>query len=332
MVSMRNHYHHLSLEDRERIDRMRGDGKTVSAIAMALDRNKGTISRELRRNASSVYQCYMDHRAHNRANERRAEASHRPRLKNDRVLFYAISKLKEDWSPELIATRIGSDCPGQSISHEAIYQYIYHPHTPNRLKLIECLRRAHRKRRKKGPSRKVHKTKIPNRIPIDARPPSVETRRQFGHWEGDTLVSRKSAAALSSLTERTSRLLKLTKLKRRGAVEMAKAVIDRLGLLPKTAVRSLTLDNGTENVRHEDITRATGMDCYFCHPYSAWERGTNENINGLVRWYLPKGTDLSKVSDVQIAWIESRINNRPRKCLGYKTPIEVADQFVALQG
>jgi len=155
LVSMRNHYHHLSLEDRERIDRMRGDGKTVSAIAMALDRNKGTISRELRRNASSVYQCYMDHRAHNRANERRAEASHRPRLKNDRVLFYAISKLKEDWSPELIAARIGSDCPGQSISHEAIYQYIYHPDTPNRIELIDCLRRAHRKRRKKGPGRKT---------------------------------------------------------------------------------------------------------------------------------------------------------------------------------
>jgi len=113
---------------------------------------------------------------------------------------------------------------------------------------------------------------------------------------------------------------------------MAKAVIKRLEHFPKAAVRSLTLDNGTENVRHQEITRATGMDCYFCHPYSAWERGTNENINGLVRWYLPKGTDLSKVTDEQIAWIESRINNRPRKCLGYKTPIEVAAQYVALRG
>jgi IS30 family transposase len=332
LVSMRNHYHQLSLEERERIDQLHREGKTVNCIARMLDRNKGTISRELRRNASSIYQCYMDHRAHNRATERRAQASQHPRLKNSRVLSYVISKLKEDWSPELIAARIGSDCPGQSISHEAIYQYIYHPHTPDRGKLIECLRRAHRQRRKKGPGRKAHKTKIPNRIPIDARPAMVDSRRQFGHWEGDTLVSRKSAAALSSLTERTSRLLVLTKLKRRGAAEMAQAVIDRLGSLPKAAVRSLTLDNGTENVRHEDITGATGMNCYFCHPYSAWERGTNENINGLIRWYLPKGTDLSKVTDAQIAWIESRINDRPRKCLGYKTPNEVAARFVALQG
>lgn len=332
MVSMRNHYRHLSLEDREYIDQMCGEGKTVSAIARALGRNKGTISREVRRNASAVYRCYMDHRAHNRASERRLEASRRRRLKNNRIRSYVISKLKEGWSPELIAGRIRIEFPGISISHEAIYQYIYHRDTPNRIELIDCLRRAHRLRRKKGPGRKAHKTKIPNRIPIDVRPPSVDTRRQFGHWEGDTMVSRKSVAALSSLTERKSRLLKLTKLKRRRAVEMAKAVIDRLGPLPKTAVRSLTLDNGTENVRHEDITRATGMACYFCHPYSAWERGSNENINGLVRWYLPKGTDLSKVTDGQIAWIESRINNRPMKCLGFKTPNEVAARFVALQG
>lgn len=332
MVSMRNHYRHLSLEDREHIDRLHREGKTVTVIARVLGRNKGTISRELRRNASFVYQCYMDHRAHNRAFDRRIAASRRPRLKNHHVRAYVISKLKEDWSPELIAARIVSDCPGLSISHEAIYQYIYHPHTSNRLKLIECLRHAHRMRRKKGPGRKVHKTKIPNRIPIDARPALVDARCQFGHWEGDTLISRKSAAALSSLTERTSRLLKLTRLKRRGAVEVAGAVINRLGALPKTATRSLTLDNGTENARHEEITRVTGMDCYFCHPYSAWERGTNENINGLVRWYLPKGIDLGKVTDEQIAWIESRINNRPRRCLGYKTPNEVAARFVALQG
>jgi IS30 family transposase len=329
---MRNYYHHLSLEERERIDQMYREGESMSAIARMLGRNKGTISREVRRNASPVYGCYLDHRAHSRATERRAQASQHPPLKNKRVLSYVISRLKADWSPELIAVHIGDDCPGQSISYEAIYQYIYHPDTPNRLKLIECLRRAHRQRRKKGPGRKVHKTKIPNRISIDTRPASVDTRRQFGHWEGDTLVSRKSGAALCSLTERTSRLLKLIKLKRRGAAEMAQAVIDRLGSLPKTARRSLTLDNGTENVRHEDISRATGMDCYFCHPYHAWERGTNENINGLIRWYLPKGTDFSKVTDAQIAWIESRINNRPRKCLGYKTPIEVAARFVALQG
>jgi len=132
------------------------------------------------------------------------------------------------WSPEIIAGRIQKDHPGLSISHEAVYQYIYHPQTPNRHELINCLRRAHRKRKHKGIGRKERKTKIPNRIAIDARPKSGETRRQFGHWEGDSLVSRKSVAALNSLTESKSRLVLLTKLGRKGARETKDAIITRL--------------------------------------------------------------------------------------------------------
>jgi IS30 family transposase len=221
---------------------------------------------------------------------------------------------------------------GFSISYEAIYQYIYHPKTADREELIASLRRCHRKRMHKSIGRKVRKTKIPNRVPIDVRPKSVESRRYYGHWEGDScLISRKSPAALNSLTERKSRLLLLTKLKRKGAEETKDAIIRRLYALPASMRRTLTLDNGTENAQHEEITSEIGLKCYFAHPYASWQRGTNEHINGLVRWYLPKGTDFSKISEEQIAQIESLINNRPRKCLGFKTPLEVASSCVALR-
>jgi IS30 family transposase len=191
--------------------------------------------------------------------------------------------------------------------------------------------RGHRKRKSKGIGRKERKTKIPNRIPIEERPVSVESRSRFGHWEGDSLVSRKSLAALNSLVERKSRLLFLSRLERKSAELTKDAVLQRLQGLPEKARRTLTLDNGTENAQHEAITDAIGMQCYFARPYASWQRGTNESVNGLVRRYFPKGTDFSKITDVQVAKVESLINNRPRKCLGYKTPLEVASAFVALR-
>jgi len=154
----------------------------------------------------------------------------------------------------------------------------------------------------------------------------------IGHWEGDSIVSRKSLVALNSLTERTSRLLLLTKIQRKTAENTAGTVIRRFKKLPKIMKKTLTLDNGTENALHEVITYKTGVKCYFADPYTSYQRGTNEQINGLVRRYLTKRTDFSKISDEQIAWIEWLINNRPRKCLGFKTPIEVASEFVALGG
>ena len=328
---MPKNYKHLTMDERELIAKMHWEGKELSEIAKALARDKGTISRELKRNASSEYRCYTPCGAHYRAAERRKLASRRPRLKNEAVRQYVLEKLVLGWSPELIAGRLPLEHPGLSISYEAIYQYIYHPKTAGREELIASLRRCHRKRMHKSIGRKVRKTKIPNRVPIEVRPKSVETRRYYGHWEGDSLISRKSPAALNSLTERKSRLLLLTKLKRKGAEETKDAIIRRLYALPAPMRRTLTLDNGTENTQHEEITSEIGLKCYFAHPYASWQRGTNEHINGLVRWYLPKGTDFSKISVQQIAQIESLINNRPRKCLGFKTPLEVASSCVALR-
>jgi len=328
---MEKGYRHISLEERDRIAEMKSLGQTVTDMAIALGRSKSTLSRELRRNATPAYKVYLSHRAHERAVTRKQEAGSRPRLKNDQVVSYVRNKLEQGLSPELIAGRIELEQSGLSISHEAIYQYIYHPKTEGRAELIGLLVRGHRKRKSKGIGRKERKTKIPNRIPIEDRPLSVENRSRFGHWEGDSLVSRKSIAALNSLVERKSRLLLLTRLQRKTAELTTDAVILRLQELPEKVRRTLTLDNGTENAQHEAITEAIGIQCYFARPYASWQRGTNESVNGLVRRYFPKGTNFSKITDEQVAKVESLINNRPRKCLAYKTPIEVASAFVALR-
>jgi transposase, IS30 family len=329
---MPKQYTHLNQEERELIAQYRCEGKSLSFIAKALGRNKSSISRELSRNASTEYSRYTPCRAHARATHRWVTVHRRPRLKNDLIRQYVIDNLEEGWSPEQIAGRLPIDHPDQIISHEAIYQYIYDLQTEIRLELIQHLRRAHKKRKNKGFGRKEKKTKIPNRNPIDARPKAVEDRKQYGHWEGDTLISRKSKAALHTLVERKSRLLVLSKLDRKSATETSRTIIRRLGKLPLKGRRTLTLDNGTENAKHEKVTAKLGMKCYFARPYASWQRGTNENMNGLVRWYLPKGTDFSKIDKEHLKLIEYLINSRPRKCLGYKTPLEVAASSVALAG
>lgn len=330
---MKTTYRHLTEQDRDQIDVLYRKGYTLSKISLKIGRNKGTISRELSRNSSEAYNCYLSHRAEQRSETRRIQASQRPRLKTPEIKAYVLNKLKEHWSPEQIAGRIRIDPPGWSISPEAIYQYIYNKDTPNRTELIHQLKRAHRIRRPKGLYRKMKKTKIPNRISIEYRPAIVESRQEFGHWEGDSIVSRASKSALNSLVERKSRLLCLTKLARKSSKATTRAITARISGLPQYARRTITLDNGTENADHESVTLNTGAKCYFTRPYHSWERGTNENTNGLVRHYLPKGTDFAKISKEQVAYIENSINSRPRKGLGFKTPIEVAlTHGVALQG
>lgn len=324
-------YVHLSLSDRDIITTLLAENKSLGVIAKCLGRSKSTIAREIQRNSSPEYRLYLSHRAHDRAEQRKSMANRHKRLKDEKIESYVRSGLHQGWSPELISGRIHIDQPGLSISHEAIYQYIYQPDTEGRQELIEYLRRGHRRRKSKGLGRKERKTKIPNRVSIDHRPAAVETRSRFGHWEGDSLVSRKSLAALNSLVERKSRYLMLTKIAAKTAEATCSAIIDRLKGLPQKARRTLTLDNGTENAKHEAVTAAIGTQCYFADPYASWQRGSNEQVNGLVKWYLPKGTDFSKISDKQVATIEFLINNRPRKCLGFKKPIEVAAHFVALR-
>jgi len=329
-VVMVKKYGHLGLRERGQIMFMSRWGKSISEIARELGRNKSTISRELHRNAQSFLNYYSDESAQLRAVHRRQQASRRYRLRNEIIRSYVLDRLEIGWSPEIIAGRMKHDLPGQRISHEAIYQYVYHPNTPERDELILCLRRAHRRRRTRRIDRKSRNMRIPNRISIAERPMAVSSRDEFGHWEGDTLVSRRSKVALCSLVERKSRLLELSRIPRRSAREIHATVVKRLGVLPESARRTLTLDNASEHVCHEQITASIGTRCYFCDPYSAWQRGTNENTNGLIRWYFPKGTDFARLTQIEIEAVESAINSRPRKCLDYKTPSEVAASLVAL--
>ncbi len=208
-------YRHLNLTERDRITELKSEGVGLRKIAEELGRSPSTLSRELKRNATPAYKLYLSHRAHERAVKRKQEAGIRPRLKDERIVSYVRTRLVWEWSPELISGRISQEIRGVAMSHEAIYQYIYHPTTEGREELIGHLVRGHRKRKKKGIGRKERKTKIPNRIPIEARPLSADNRSWFGHWEGDSLVSSASLAALNSLVERKSRLLLLTRLEGR---------------------------------------------------------------------------------------------------------------------
>lgn len=328
---MAKHYRHLTVTQRERLAKMYHEGHVLAEMAKALRRNKSTISRELSRNGTPKRRLYTPCRAQVRSEERRSKASQRFRIDNEQIRAYIREKLKLGWSPEIIAGRLRLDHPRLHISHEAIYQYLYDRRTKDRKDLILLLRRAHRNRKLKGLGRKVRKTKIPNRISIEARPKAVDSRRFYGHWEGDTMESQKSPPVLNSLTERKSRLLMLTKLERKAAGETKKAIVGRLSGLPPELRKTITLDNGTENTLHEEITSEIGAKCYFARPYASWQRGTNEQTNGMVRWYLPKGTDFRNITEDEIAAVESEINNRPRKCLKYKTPLEVFNRVVALR-
>jgi IS30 family transposase len=328
---MTRQYEHLTIVAREEISILRSQGYSLEDIGAVIGCNKSTVSRELARNSSVTYGCYRAHRAGQRATARRSAASRHERLKNDKIRSYVREKLSEDWTPELIAGRLRIDHPGLTISPEAIYQYIYANDTPDREKLIAGLPRQHRKRKPKGNGRKSKKVIIPSPVSIDHRPLIVEGRVEIGHWESDSMVSRESKAALNTLVERTCRLTYITKLARKTAEITSVAIIRRLKHHPPAARKTMTFDNGTENAGHQGITSAIKIQCYFAHPYHSWERGSNEQVNGLIRRYLPKGTDFSMITDHRIKEIENKLNSRPRKCLGFKTPFEVAS-LVALHG
>jgi len=328
---MHRRYRHLSRDERGKIMFMSRWGKKSQEIAALLGRHRSTILREMRRNLSQYDDCYTDESAQIRADRRRRQASQRGRLRDERIRSYVRDQLKAGWSPELIAGRIRRDLPGCSVSPETIYQYIYHLEPPELKEYVGYLCRSHRHRRKRGTGKAQRKTRIPNRISIEERPAAAADRKQMGHWEGDSMVSSRNTTVLYSLVERKTRMVLLVRIWGRDANRTAKAIVRLLGPLPARARRTVTFDNGFEHRQHEQVTRALGIRCYFCDPYSAWQRGTNENRNGLVRNYFPKGADFARLTQAEIARVERAINNRPMKCLGYRTPLEAAARFVALR-
>lgn len=318
-------YKHLTEMERDQLAILRSQGKTLREIGRLMGRSPASLCRELRRN--SVRGRYYPHHAQQSAVQRERDVHRRPRLKNHALRLQIEQWLQEGWSPEIIAGRLKRDSGQTIISHEAIYQWIYTeaPH------LIQTLVRSHPKRWPRHYSRKRYKTHIPRRISIQDRPALINTRQQPGHWEADLVIGR-GKAALQVAVERKARYTRLQKIPDKTARSARRALHASLKDLPAILRRSVTYDNGSENVEHLRLNFDLKMDSYFCQPYHSWEKGTVENTNGLIRRFLPKKTNFDMIPDDQIRRIESWLNNRPRKCLGFQSPAEVLTSFVALDG
>lgn len=329
---MKNTYKQLSSEERDKIAVLRAQGVSFRAIGEAIDRDKGTICRELQRNSAPVYDVYLPHKAEARAKERKHKAGMRPRLKDLMIKRFVIAKLKEGWAPEQITGRLPQVYPSLSISHEAIYQFIYDKTTRKQIDLISCLPRAHKKRKFFGQGHHHNGSHIPRRVPLSKRPKYIEKRKQPGHWETDTMVSRQSKKAIAVSLERSSRLLRINKLSAKESSKLVNALKNQLSRYPQSLRRTITYDNGSENVEHQRTNKLLGTKSYFCTPFHSWEKGSVENGIGLIRRYLPKKTDFATISSYRVRKIENLLNNRPRKCLNYKTPSEVFTASVALAG
>jgi len=325
------HYKQLSIEERELMQQRLWQRKSLRQIAKELKRDPSTLSREIGRNPSCERKLsYSPRLAQTRALKKRKSRGRTERLKNNIVRSYVITHLKLRWSPEQIANRIKKDIPGNSVSHEAIYQFIYHQiHRqgwdylkPGCLDLRTCLRRRKKRRTHKG-QRRCQRIFKPRGVSINTRPEIVTQRERLGDWEGDTVESKDRKPGINTLVERKTGLVFITKLKGKTSQATLEAVDNRLSLLPKEARQSLTTDNGPENQDWQTIEEKTGLKCYFANAYHSWERGTNENTNGLIRDFLPKKTDFTTISQEQLNEVENLLNNRPRKRLGWLTPLEV---------
>jgi IS30 family transposase len=329
-------YRQMSLDQREKLYVLRQEGVKQYVIAEQLGVHLSTVSRELKRNSSLLHfhlnnnhaakkeaknYHYLPDRAQSKTRKRRKEANKRCPLKSLPLYIYIIKGLKRGWTPELLAGRAKKLGKG-SISHECIYQYMY-SFEARHLHLWEYLPRAHKKRRKKQGGRKTKRYPIANRVDITLRPEEVAERRRFGDWETDSIVGKGKGAALHTNRERLSRFMMINKLVRKTAKETHRAITKRFLPLPPRLKRTNTADNGPEFALHQQITKDTGMDIYFATPYHSWERGTNENGNGLVRRWYPKGTDFDTLSHHDIQTLEDWINHRPMKCLNFNTPYEV---------
>jgi len=325
-------YTHFTSEEREQLFDLLHIGIKQKEIAQILKKSPSSISREIRRNSTVIdrrynnspkqVRHYLPYRAEKKYRKRRKKSKYPFPLKKPEIYKYVIENLTsfEAWSPDSIAGRIEREI-GEKISHECIYQFIYSKRG-RKLDLRKFLRRAHKRRRKKK-GRKTRRELIPGRKDIALRPHKVGQRKRFGDWEGDSVLGKGKKSALHTELERISRMLFIEKMRRKTALEAEKAMVKIFNPLPKKLKRTSTLDNGSEHVRHGGVTEKTGIQIYFARPYASWERGANEHANGLIRWYFPKGTNFDEVSEEALKRVQDAINNRPRKSLGYKKPIEI---------
>lgn len=308
------HYTQLTREQRYQIYALKKAGHSQSQIAELLGVHKSTIHRELKRNCGQ--RGYRPKQAHQFA-EQRGQHKHCQRIKTETWALIE-SRLYLDWSPEQIAGWLRRT-KQPTVSHERIYQYVLADKKSGGV-LYQHLRC--KKQRKKRYGARDRRGQIPGRKSIEDRPAIVDQRSRLGDWELDTIIGKGHKQAIVSLTDRTTRLALFAKVEKKTAEQVSTTII-RLLSPYADKVLTLTSDNGKEFARYEEMSKALEAEFYFAHPYSSWERGTNENMNGLIRQYFPKNCDFRTVTDRDIQIAMERLNNRPRKCLGYRTPNEV---------
>lgn len=316
-------YSHLSLLERERLFGLLKQGKSLRSIGKELGRSHTTLAREIQRN-SKFGRAYIPCKAQARYDRVTVRQRKKGPLKNPGVYLYVRENLRKGLSPQAIAGRLSLDIPGESITPETIYQYIYQT-AKRRKQFVPRLTHAHTKRRKLT-GRSVQKApRIPFALLIDQRPEKINTRDTIGHWETDLMESSRGCpVALSVSTERVTRYVRISIVDNKSAEEKSTSVHTSLNPLPDRLVKSVTIDNGSENTSCSDW----GLPVYRCNPYHSWEKGTVENTIGRIRRYIPKGTDLDIYSDADIRRLEEKMNNTPRKCLNYLTPKESLLQFL----
>lgn len=300
-------YTHLTREERYQIYALKKAGQTQREIASVLERSPSTISRELSRNRGG--RGYRPRQAHRLACERQASNA---RKIDEATWRFAQAKLREDWSPDQISNHA-------CISHETVYQRVYADKRSggSLWRHLRC-----QKQRRKRYGKHDRRGTIPNRLSIEQRPAIVEQRSRLGDWEADTVIGKNHRQAIVSIVERKSGFTLIRKVERRTADAVSRAMTTLLKPY-RQQVHTITSDNGREFAGHEKVAKALRADFYFAHPYASWERGTNENTNGLIRQYFPKGMDFTTITQQEINHAMKRLNNRPRKRLGYLTPAQV---------
>lgn len=331
-------YCRLTFAEREEISRGLRAGELFSSIANQLDRSTSTVTREVWRH-TKIKLCYRAIPAQKRAESRNPGGRKSKIAANEKLRDYIYEKLKIEWSPEEIAKRMRLEYPDDTtmrISHETIYCHIYC--LPKGELKKELMRGLRRKRRQRYLRRYLHdrKSRISDAISIDERPKEANSRQVPGHWEGDLVMGKERKSAIGTLVERTTRLTLMVPLVRKDAASVRVAFVQAFKRIPKEFAKTLTYDRGSEMSEHVLFTEKTKINVYFADAHCPWQRGTNENTNGLIRQYFPKGTDFAGVSLAQLRKAERRLNGRPRKTLGYYTPSEkfyelITDKKIALE-
>ena len=322
----RKKYTRLTLSERVKIETLLKENRSRSYIAEKLGRSRSTIGNEVNRWVDSRF-FYTAELAHEYARCLNDTKRNKDKITLNNALRMQVYRgLLGGLSPELISGRLKlmyPDDPSMQVSYESIYRYIYaHPQGKVNKKLIKLLLRK-KSRRRTNKKRDGPRGKIKDAVSIENRPIAVEGRKEIGHGEGDLLIGAKQNSWIGSIVERKIRYTLLVKLNNKKAKTVCSAFSNKLNELPVWIRRSMTYDNGTEMAEHKWLTKQTGMDVYFAHAYSSWERGTNENTNGLVRRFYPKKTDFNTVSEKELEMLQNHLNNRPRKVLGFYTANEM---------